>query len=273
MPPPAPSAPGAPRPLARFWHEHPHQVALLAGEYTLGTLRGGARRRFETLLLQRHDFGAAVAQWHDRMAPVLLALPPQAPSPATWRAIEQRLGLAHAAGATKTPSAQGSWWRRLLQPAPAGALALGLMAGVLLPSLWRADPAPGPAGVAGTQLPESYVGVLAVTADGRPGLIVSSLRHGRTVDLKRLAPVEVPSGQRLYLWAIDSAGVATPLVPLPAGPLGPFVSLELPQPAETLFARAVELAVSIEDASGPAPVQPAGGFVYRGLCGKLWRAR
>ena len=29
------------------WHQNPRLVDLLAGEYALGTLQGGARRRFK----------------------------------------------------------------------------------------------------------------------------------------------------------------------------------------------------------------------------------
>lgn len=240
------------------WHQNPRLVDLLAGEYALGTLQGGARRRFETLLAHRPDLAEAVARWNERMVPALLALAPQEPAPATWRAIEQCLGLAAA-------TAGRPWWRLLLQPASAGALALGLMVGVLLPGRWHAGRG-GPDAPLSTQLPESYVGVLGL-ADGRPGLIVSSLRQGRTVDIKRVATVPVPAGQVLYLWAIDAAGQATPVAPLPPGP---FVHLQLGAPAETVFARAVELAVSLEG-EGSSPSAPAGSFVYRGLCGKLWR--
>lgn len=238
------------------WHQSPRLVDLLAGEYALGTLQGGARRRFETLLARRPDLADAVARWNERMAPALLALPPQEPAPATWRAIEQRLGWR---------AAPMPWWKRWLQPAPAGALALGLVVGVMLPSLWQAQHG-GPDGPVATQLPDSYVGVLGL-ADGRPGLIVSSLRQGRTVDIKRVAAVPVPAGQVLYLWAIDAAGQAAPVAPLPPGP---FVHLQLGAPAETVFAKAVELAVSLER-EGSNPTAPAGTFVYRGLCGKLWR--
>lgn len=240
------------------WHQTPRLVDLLAGEYALGTLQGGARRRFEKLLARRPDLAEAVARWNERMAPALLALPPQAPAPATWRAIEQRLGF-------PAPGVRVPWWKRLLQPAPAGALALGLMVGVLLPSLWQAQHG-GPDAPPSTQLPESYVGVLG-QADGRPGLIVSSLRQGHTVDIKRLAAVPVPAGQVLYLWSLDAAGKASPVAPLPQGA---FVHLQLGAPSETVFAKAVELAVSVER-EGSSPAMPSSAYVYRGLCGKLWR--
>lgn len=38
-----------------------------------------------------------------------------------------------------------------------------------------------------------------------------------------------------------------------------------------MLSPAVELAVSIETA-GETPAQPTAPFVYRGLCGKLWKS-
>ena len=56
------------------------------------------------------------------------------------------------------------------------------------------------------------------------------------------------------------------------GPLleGKFVHLALDAPAEQVFFPAVELAVSIEPVE-VRPGAPSSGFVYRGLCGKVWR--
>ena len=50
------------------------------------------------------------------------------------------------------------------------------------------------------------------------------------------------------------------------------IGLDLPASAETIFADAIELAVTTE-ALDTRPTSPSGGpaaFVYRGLCGKLW---
>ncbi|MFO1327284.1 MAG: anti-sigma factor [Rubrivivax sp.] len=234
----------------------PELVDRLAADYALGTMTGGARRRFERAMRDDAGVAAAVMRWQQRLLPLDAATPPQRAGDALWARIERQ-----AFGAASRPAAAPlRWWQRLLAPVPAGALALGVLMGSVAPGLWQAlqgDPS--------MQLPESYVGVLA-TADGKPGLIVSSLRRGTVVDLKRLAPVSVPAGQTLFLWTLDAKGVAVPVGALPDAP---FASVRLPQAAEPLFQRAVELAVSIE-AAGSSPPQPSGAFVYRGLCGKLW---
>ena len=53
-------------------------------------------------------------------------------------------------------------------------------------------------------------------------------------------------------------------------PEGAWVQMTLAEPAEKLFSSAVELAVSLEPA-GSRPAVPGQAFVYRGLCGKLWK--
>lgn len=233
----------------------------LSAEYVLGTLHGGARRRFERQLQADPTLQRRVLQWQQRLLPLDAGVAPAAAGDALWARIERR--AFGAAPAVAAPARTTPWWQRLFAPLPAGALALGLLLGAVGPTLW---PLLGGTAATDTQLPESYVGVLA-TADGRPGLIVSSLRRGQVVDVKRLAAVPVPPGQVLMLWSLDAQGVAQAIGPLPQGA---FVSVPLAQPAEALFQRAVELAVSLEPAAGALPAAPGSAYVYRGLCGKLW---
>ena len=259
------------------WHRHPELLDRLAAEYALGTLAGGARRRFETVMRRETAVARAVARWSERLQPMDAKLPPLPAGDALWNRIEAKAFPAAPAPApapaarpaaqpTRRPAAKPaapSWWQRWLAPIPAGALAFGLVAGTLLPTVWQALQADR----AATQLPEAYVGVLA-TQDGRQGLVVSSLRRGLKVDLKRITAVPVPAGATMFLWTVDAAGVIAPVGPLPAAD---FVTVALPRAAEEVFSKAVELAVSLEP-TGTAPAQPSTAFVYRGLCGKVWPA-
>lgn len=238
------------------WYRNPSAIEQLAAAYVAGTLRGRARRRFEAVMQTQPAVVAAVNAWTRRLGPLHEALPEQAPSAALWNRIEKTTIRRGA------PAAGPSWWRRLLAPAPAGALVVGLLVGVALPMLWQAQEQSR----RDMELPDSYVGVLA-TAQGQPGLIVSSLRQGRRVDIKQVTPVDLPAGKTLYLWRIDKSGAVAPVGPLPDGK---FTQIELDRPAEQVFFPAVELAVSVEDA-GARLQAPSSPYVYRGLCGKLWR--
>jgi len=237
------------------WYQHPETADRLAAAYMLGTLQGPARRRFEGLLPQKRLLRLAVDDWTQRLTPLLTALAPVQPSRALWKAVAKR--TAGQDGVNGEPL-----WRRFFSAIPAGALAIGVLVGVMAPALWNTQLSEG----SDAQLPASYVGVLG-TADGKPGLIVSSLRHGRSVDIKQIAPMVVPQGMRLYLWRIDAIGKTSPLGPLPTGK---WVQMSLSEPAEKIFSQAVELAVSVESAD-ETPQAPRLPFVYRGLCGKLWK--
>ena len=235
-----------------------HWFDRLASEYALGTLHGRARARFAALLRDDAELQARVAFWERALMPMALVLS-AAPSAQVWDAIAARV-----APRPRTP--QRGWIERWFGLRSFVPLAAGLFVGVLAtsfaPRLFDSEPA----GLAETQLPESYVGVLA-GANGRAGLIVSSRRHGKVLDLKQVQPVSVDAGRTLYLWVIEANGNTQAIGPVPQGA---FVQVPLAQTSEQLFAKATELAVSIEG-TGTAPAVPGGSFVYRGLCGKLWR--
>ena len=239
-------------------YRRPELRDRLAAEYVLGTLHGRARARMQQLLRDDLLLQARVAFWEQKLMPMASPLWAAAPSAAVWRAIAARVA----------PREAGRpWWARWFEVRAFGSLAAGLMLGLTLtligPALQERDAPDSP----DSQLPQSYVGVLA-TADGRTGVIVSSLRHGKVMDVKQVQPVPVASGGTLYLWAIEADGKTRPIGPVPPGK---FVQVPLAQTSETLFATATELALSIE-ADGAAPASPSAPFVYRGLCGKLWRA-
>jgi anti-sigma-K factor RskA len=251
-------------------------IERLAAEHALGTMPARARRRFEAWMARDLGVARAAARWHQRLLPLALRLRPVPPPPALWPRIEAQLFSPAAGPADAAQSQQGltrRGWLRWLAPLPGGMLAAGLTMGLLGPMLWRAGTAPG--GGDESQLPQSYVGVLA-TAGGKPGLIVSSLRQGRVVDLKRLVPPaaaptaagQAAAGRQLVLWWIGADGVPHRVGPIPDAP---FASVTLPAPSEQVFGKAIELAVSHEaPGAGDAVAAPTLPFVYRGLCGKLW---
>jgi len=234
----------------------------LAAEYVLGTLQGGARTRFVQRLRDDAVLEAQVAYWERALMPMAAHLS-AVPSPQVWMAIAERIAP------RQSVVAKPGWVERWFGVRTLAPLAAGLLVGVALtvngPRLIEGsgvDRADG----ADTQLPESYVGVLA-GANGRAGLIVSSRRHGTLMDIKQVQPVAVGAGQTLFLWAIEADGSTRAIGAVPSGK---FVQVALPKTSEQLFAKATELAVSLE-AVGAAPAAPGGPFVYRGLCGKLWR--
>jgi anti-sigma-K factor RskA len=66
---------------------HPELLELLAASHALGTLRGGARRRFETLAREQAPVRAAALVWQSRLASMTELQSPVVPDAAVWTRI------------------------------------------------------------------------------------------------------------------------------------------------------------------------------------------
>lgn len=228
----------------------PERLDRLAREYALGTLSGGARRRFERVLAQAPAAGRAVAAWQERFTVLSGGLPPMAPRNSVWQGLEQRLFA--------PPPKTSAWWRMLG----------GVLAGVLLCTVvLRLQP-----GLIGLEpqaeaLPASYIGLLT-DVEGKPAVLASSRRHGRQLTVKLLQPLVLPAGRVAQLWALPSDGSAAfPVGVLPAGGTS---TLTLSDSSEKLFFKVARLAVSLEAAAAQAGDKPTQPYVLSGHCVKLW---
>ncbi|MEX8493399.1 anti-sigma factor [Sphaerotilus sp.] len=169
----------------------------LAAEYVLGTLRGGARRRFESLLPAHPGLRRAVWYWQDRLMPLTASVPPVTPSSAVWQGIEQRLfGEATPTSTSTLATAQQHltrWWQRLgLWQGLAGATSLATLALAVALTL------PGPV--------QPPVIVVMGTEQGPASFVASVGADGRSLVLKPLAGVAVTTAQALELWAVPPKG-------------------------------------------------------------------
>jgi len=243
----------------------PERLDALARDYALGLMHGGARRRFEQVLRASRAAELAVLVWQERLATLAAPVPPLQPSAVVWQRLEQRLQLpAQATTAAAAPS-RWAWLGHVLSGRTLG----GALAGLLLAVVVLREQ-PGLAGLepARETLPASYVGLLLDDA-GKPTLLASSRRHGRTLTVKMLQPIQVPAGQVATLWALpkDTKDGAAPFK-VGVVPAQGNATLPLPAPAEKLFFGVARLAVTYEaDANAVAPT-PA--FVLSGHCVKLW---
>ena len=240
---------------------HPERLDRLAREYALGTLSGGARRRFERVLRQSPAATLAVGVWQERLTHLSESVPAMQPRAAVWQGLEQRLF------ASAAPADTGSPWRWLAALFSARTLGSALAGVFLCVLVLRLQP-----GLIGMEpqretLPASYVGLLT-DASGQPAVLASSLRHGRQLTVKLLRPLVVPAGKIAQLWALPRDGSAPfPVGALPAQGSG---TVTLADSSEALFAKVSQLAVSIEAAPAPTGGKPSGDFVLSGHCVKLW---
>lgn len=233
----------------------PDRLDALAREHAIGTLHGGARRRFERLLHEERAARQALSEWQQRLAPLAAAMPPLTARPALWQSIERRLF-------PPPPAPPRPWWKALFD----GHLLAGALAGLLLATVvLRLQPAWLGLEPARETLPASYVGLLTDAA-GQPVLLASSRRHGRTLTVKLLQPLAPPPGRVARLWALPLDGGAPFAVgTVPANGTG---TVALADTSEKLFFRVARLAVSYEATADAT--QPGAPFVISGPCVKLW---
>ena len=225
-----------------------HNVALrekLAAEYVLGTLKGGARRRFEGWLYNDADLRNITAAWQQRLAPMAeFAGDVQAPK-SVWRGIERRLNLkaSGAAGWQSWLSDNLSFWRGL------GMVSTGLAALLMVVVLSKTGVESPSINYVATLTDEKAQNALVVTAD---------TRH-HALDVRVINSAQVAADKSLHLWAVPKSGHPRSLGVL-ADNRGHFQLAE-----NAISADVAVLAVTLEPKGGsPNPNGPTGPILYKG---------
>lgn len=225
----------------------------LASEYVLGTLRAGARRRFETWLRDDAGLIRAVAEWQDRIYPMAEFAPPVTPPAPVWRRIEKTLDSRQSSSqASQNRHWKNSldFWRRLGMASSAIAVMLLAYLVVLQPDFRTATP--------------GYVAVLA-DKDAHTALVVTGdFRHAK-LQVKMLTAQAIADNKSLELWALPTQGHPVSLGLIPASGTA---NLKLPG---NVSADAIPmLAVSLEPRGGsPNPAGPTGPVLFTGAWVKI----
>lgn len=214
----------------------------LASEYVLGTLKGGARRRFEGWLHQDADLRHITAEWQQRLAPMAEFATPVTPHRRVWRQIEQRLHL----------SPQGGWslWRDSLSFWRSLGMASSAIAALLVVVMaMRLFDAPQIAYVASLTDEKAQTAML-LTADSRHGAL----------EVRMVGNAPVPGDRDLELWAVPKSGN-----PRSLGLLADKGSVKLALNERALGSDVALLAVTLEPKGGsPDPNGPTGPVLYKG---------
>jgi anti-sigma-K factor RskA len=225
-----------------------HNIILrqkLAAEYVLGTLRGGARRRFEGWMHQDADLRNITAQWQQRLAPMAEFAGSVQPPNRVWTGIERRLNL------KKKPGALQFWlyeniafWRSL------GLVSTGLAALLMVVLLTQQPEAPSISYLA-TLSDDKAQAAVVLTADSR----------SRALDVRVINSAAVAADKSLQLWAVPKDGAGPPRsLGVLAGNRGRFVLSD-----KAIGADVALLAISLEPKGGsPNPNAPSGPIIYTG---------
>lgn len=233
-------------------YSRPLLADRLAAAYVAGTLRGPARRRFESLLPAHPTLRNAVLAWQDRLTPLTVSLEPVQPPARVWHGIERRIGGRPAADAAASPG----WWRQLAFWR--GLTALGAVAVIGL-SVLLASPGPAtPPIVVVLNAPAPAPGTPGTAPAITPASFVASISgDGRAMVTRPISNVSVQADRSLELWAIQGS--------LPPRSLG-----VISGQGATVVRRgkvlegADTLAVTLEQSGGSPDGTPKGPIVFVG---------
>jgi anti-sigma-K factor RskA len=258
---------------------HPDLLDRLAAAYALGTLRGGARRRFESMARQSPTIRAAALVWQERFSSMTELQAAEVPSPNVWKRIENLIAAQPVAAVhPEAPMfeklrARLGLWRGAALATSLAALAVGVFSlnlsrqvderqGALALAAERAGQLTRQNAELNAQLqakPEiQYVAVLADDQASASMLVTFDPKHN-TLTLKRVGGFQEAQDKSLQLWALPPGGGPRSLGVVGADPVVRLAA------AESQVREVPALAISLEPKGGaPAGSGPTGPVLFKG---------
>lgn len=222
-------------------YQNPELGDLLAAEYVLGTLKGPARRRFESLLLEYPGLRCRVHEWDLRLNRLAQSAPPVDPPAADFEALQQRLF-------PEPPRPR--WYERLnlwRGLALGSSVLASVLAVVLLANLHLQEP--------------GYVLMLSSTQTHQPAWLINASHNMDQLYVQSLKVLDMPKNVRCMLWLRpDGSDQFYPLGVLPDK--GDEVMLDVARDKRPMMPG--QLLVTMEDVSGAMPEKPSTPPMYEG---------
>ncbi|HZZ94427.1 MAG TPA: anti-sigma factor [Usitatibacter sp.] len=229
---------------------HDELAHALAAEYVLGTLRGAARRRFESLLAGDAGLREIVARWEAWLTPLAGRVPPVEPPARVWRAIEARI-------AGRAPR-RASWWSSVAFWRPWGLVSSGLAAVLLAFFAYFST---------GPRTEPVFVAVL-VSSSQQPMGVVSM----HPPDVLRVRVVHDWSNMKdrsLELWVMPERGAPRSLGLVRNEVGDTMITIE---PTDPRVRDAKALAISAEPPGGSPTREPTGPMLCKGMIAPVQRS-
>ena len=256
------------------YRNKPQLRDALAAEYVLGTLAGGARRRFDAWLKQDAALRITVNEWETRLTPMAAAIEAVQPPERVW----QRVSTAIALTAAPTKASGASLWENLAfwrgfgLTAATGFAALMVFVGVRPPEIVErikvvekiVERAVLVADGSAAHHP-SYVAALK-DAKGNTMLMIYAGRKAGEMWVKFMGD-SMPADASLELWGLDMHGNPKSLGLVKA--MGKNM-IKLPDIADKSLGDYKKLAVSMEPMGGSKMGKPSGPVMYSGDCMTVW---
>ena len=247
---------------------NPSLMDQLAASYALGTLRGGARRRFETLARNNPTLRAAALIWQSRLGGLAELQPQAAPSPAVWKRIEnlvqadkQSQAMQDARAAVAVAPTRSLWNRLGLWQ---GATALATFATVVavVTGMQMMTQLNGQVTDLTAQLSGNRdIQYMAVLSDDKSAaaMLVTFDRTQKKMMLRRMGSFQEGSDKSLELWALPPGGAPRSLGVLTPGRVARMNA------AMSDVKEVPMLAVTLEPKGGvPRGSGPTGPILFKG---------
>jgi anti-sigma-K factor RskA len=214
----------------------PGTVDALAAEYVLGTLRGPARRRFESWRASSPLAQERCRFWEQHLMYLARGIQPVRPPPHVWEGIRRRLNLSRG----RPPRARSS--------VLAIAASVLLVAGLAALLYWRSTQ-PGPLSASATIAAPSGAALWQIELYDQSGRMIV---HAGQLPAR-------PPQHDYELWALPKAGRPVSLGILPGGGTAQRTLSALQREA---LANATQVAVTLEPAGGSPTGQPTTTPIY-----------
>lgn len=186
-------------------YQNPDLYEPLAAEYVLGTLKGGALKRFEQLLAERPYIQYSVDNWEKRFNSLGELQTEIKPSASVWKNIkaeikaDSRSQQPHQVGIAESGVKSGGLLARLgFWQAATAALSILLTAAIMMPGQVRttinsAEP--------------TFVAILESQAD-KPMMVTTGMRKEGIIKVRMGEMPDIPQSEDWVLWAIPKNGGA-----------------------------------------------------------------
>ena len=245
----------------------------LASSYALGTLRGGARRRFETMAREQAPVRAAALIWQSRLASINELQPQMQPDAVVWTRIDnlvqgEKAGAAQAAAraqaltSVEQTTGIAAWLRSLTLWRTATAIGAMATVAAVTVGVGQREEFGGEIARLQTQLLAApQIEYVAVLADDKAAasMLVTFDPKAKKLTLQRVGAYEEAGDRALQLWALPPTGG-----PKSLGVLGRDKLLRLTA-GERDVREVPTLAISLEPKGGvPSETGPTGPVLFKG---------
>lgn len=244
---------------------------LQAAEYVLGVLDTDARRAAQSRIEAEPAFAGLVAEWEQRFASLIAQIDPADVPAHIWPRLRTRLGWSPMEGGRDGLMQSVGFWRGATAAALATAAVLAIVALVRPP---MPGPQPGPEPIVTTPTPAEPTPaepapaseqpkpvVVLARDDGQPGWLAAVDAAGGAITMVPIPSPAQPDGRVGELWLIPAGGAPQSLG---------FVSSErahtvdVPDTLRSQLVAGATLAITLEPEAGIPHAAPTGPIVAKG---------